>query len=64
MYVTSITDVNTTNDYDDITDLNTTNGYKNLSNNITDNCTIIESNIDKIIPTLLLTISCGLSFLC
>ena len=28
------------------------------------NCTITENNIDENIPTLLLTIPCGLSFLC
>ena len=44
MYLTNITDFNTTNDYD----------------NITDNCTITENIIDIIIPTLLLTIPCGL----
>ena len=49
MYVTNIT----TNDYDNITDVN-----------ITDNCTINENNIHKNIPILLLTIPCGLSFLC
>ena len=51
MYVTN----NTTNDNE-----NYTNGY----NNITDNCTNNENNFDRIIPTLLLTIPCGLSFLC
>ena len=48
MYVTNIAD-----DYDNITDLNFTN-----------NCTINESNIDIIKPTLFFTIPCGLSFLC
>ena len=43
-----ITDV-----YDNITDLKFPN-----------NCTVKENNIDIIIPTLLLTIPCGLSFLC
>ena len=47
MYVTKIAD-----DYDNITDLN-------FSNNCTDN----ENNIDIIIPTLLLTIPFGISFL-
>ena len=28
------------------------------------NCTTNENNIDIIIPTLILTIPCGLSFLC
>ena len=45
--------LNTLNDYDNNTDLN-----------ITDNCTINENNFDLIIPTLLITILCGLSFLC
>ena len=35
------------------------------SDNITlPNCTDNENSIDKTIPTLLLTIPCGLSFLC
>ena len=38
-------------DYDNMTDFYT-------------NCTNNESNIDIIIPSLLLTIPCGLSFLC
>ena len=46
MNVTKITD-----DYD-----NTTDDYNN------NKCTINENNIDKIIPTLLLRIPCGLSF--
>ena len=36
----------------------------NDSSSINNNCTINEHNIDIIIPTLLLTIPCGLSFLC
>ena len=32
--------------------------------NITSNCTNNENNIDIIIPALLFTIPCGLSFLC
>ena len=32
--------------------------------NITYNCTNNENNIDIIIPALLFTIPCGLSFLC
>ena len=59
MNVLEVTDINTTNDYDKITDIITTNEY-----NITDNCTINENNMDIIIPTLLLTIPCGLSFVC
>ena len=48
MYVLNVTDLNTTNDYD----------------NITDNCTINENNIDIIIPSILLTIPCGPSVFC
>ena len=50
MYVTN----NTTIDYDNITDY-----YIILKN-----CTNNEDNIDIIIPTLLLTLPCGLSLLC
>ena len=32
--------------------------------NITSNCTNKENDLDIIIPTLLFTIQCGLSFLC
>ena len=56
MYVTDVT-----NDYNNITDLNTTNNYDNITFT---NCTNNENNIDIIIPSLLLTIPCGLSFLC
>ena len=28
------------------------------------NCTDVENSVDVIVPTLLLTIRCGLSFLC
>ena len=46
--------VNVTDDYDNIT-----------SNNMTlSNCTDNENNIDIFIPALLLTIPCGISFLC
>ena len=51
MYVTNVT-----NDYD-----NNTNDYDNITFT---NCTDSEFNIDIIIPKLLLTILCGLSFLC
>ena len=47
--MTNLTDLNTTTDYDNIT-------FTNCTNN--------ENNIDIIIPTPLLTIPCGLSFLC
>ena len=50
MYVTNLTTI----DYDNITE------YDNFLNNCTDN----EINIDIIIPTILSTLSCGLSFLC
>ena len=53
MYVTNIFDLNTTNDYDNITDYDIITNY----------FTINENNIDMIIPSLLLTIPCGLSIL-
>ena len=47
-------------DYDNITDYeNFTKDYNN-----TDNCTNSENKIERNIPTLFLTIPCGLSFLC
>ena len=52
MYVMNVTD------YDNITDVN------NDSLSINKNCTDNENNIDIIIPTLILTKPCGLSFLC
>ena len=48
MYTTNVTD------YEIMTDNNT----------FLSNCTNNENNIDINIPTLLLTIPCGLSFLC
>ena len=52
MYITKVTDYdNMTDDYND-----------SLSKN--NNCTHNKNNIDIFIPTLLLTIPCGLSFLC
>ena len=45
-------------DYDNMTD------FFNHSLSKNSNCTINGTNIDIIIPTLLLTIPCGLSFLC
>ena len=48
MYVTSKIDLNISNDYDNITFTN---------------CTDNENNIDIIIPTVILTIPCALSFL-
>ena len=50
---------NVTNDYDNITSSN----YTDYGNMTLTNCTNNENKIDKIIPTLLLTIPCGLSFL-
>ena len=52
MYVTNVTD------YDNLTD--DYNNTLSLNNNCTDN----ENNFDILIPTFLLTIPCGLSFLC
>ena len=52
MNITNITD------YDNMTD-----DYNN-SLSINNNCTDSEFDIDIIIPSLLLTIPCGLSFLC
>ena len=46
MYVLNVTDLNTSKDF----------------NNFTDNFAINESIIDIIIPTLIITIPCGLSF--
>ena len=55
MIVTKFTD-----DYDNITSSN----YTDYDDMTLFNCTNNENNIDIIIPTLLLTIPCGLSFLC
>ena len=56
---------NVMNDYDKITSSNYTN-ILNDYDNITDTniCTNNENNIDITIPSLLLTLPCGLSFLC
>ena len=52
MYISNITDYHkTTDDYNNILSLNI-------------NCRHNETNIDIIVPTLLLTIPCGLSILC
>ena len=66
MYVTNIT-----NDYGNITSSNftdydnvTTSNYTDHDNMTLTNCTNNENNIDIFIPTFLLTIPCGLSFLC
>ena len=49
MNVINITDLDNITDYDDMSSCN---------------CTDSEYNIDIIIPVLLFTIPCGLSFLC
>ena len=51
---------NVTNEYDNITSSNYTDYDKMTQTNCTNN----ENNIDKIIPSILLTVPCGLSFLC
>ena len=56
MYVMNITD-----DYNDTLTKNITDNYNDT---LSPKCEIIENNIDIIIPTLILTIPCGLSFLC
>ena len=56
MNVTNITD-----EYNDSSTTNITDKYNNTSS---PKCTIIEYDFDIIIPALLLTIPCGLSFLC
>ena len=55
MYIANVTD-----DYDNITSSN----YTVYDNMTLTNCTINENNIDIIIPALIFTIRCGLSFLC
>ena len=66
MYVTNIT-----NDYDNITsssyaeyDDATSSKFTDYDNTTLSNCTNKEKNIDITIPTLLITIPCGLSLLC
>ena len=52
MYITNVTEYdNMTDDYNDTLSLSK-------------NCTINENNYDIIIPSLSLTIPCGLSFFC
>ena len=52
MYVVNVTDYeNITDDYND-------------SFSISNNCSTTDNSIDIFIATLLLTIPCGLSFLC
>ena len=50
MYITNVTN------FDNMTD--------EYTDTFSSNCTNNEKNIDKIIPTLLLTRPCALSFLC
>ena len=54
MNITNVTE------YDNITSSN----YTDYDNMLLSNCTKSENNIDIIIPYLLLTLPCGLSFLC
>ena len=61
MYVTNITELRTTNGCENVTDLNTTNGCNSIRNNIRDKRSNSENNFDKIIPSISLTIPCGVS---
>ena len=54
MYIINVTDLDNITDYDNITSTKTS----------IYNCTDSENDIDIIIPALLFTIPCGLSFLC
>ena len=54
MDITNVTDFDNITDYDNITPTSTT----------ICNCADSENDIDIIIPALLFTIPCGLSFLC
>ena len=54
MNIINVTDLYNITDYDNITSTNTS----------IYNCTDSENDIDIIIPALLFTIPCGLSFLC
>ena len=56
MYVTNFTD-----EYNDTLTTNITDNYNDT---LSSNCTNNENNIDILIPTLLFTVPCGLSFLC
>ena len=51
---------NVTNDYDTIT----SSKYTDYDNMTQTNCTNNENNNDTIISSLILTVPCGLSFLC
>ena len=58
---------NNTKDYDNISSSNYTD-YDNVTSSndkkTLSNCTNKENNFDINIPTLIITIQCGLSFLC
>ena len=56
--------MNVTDDYNLITFINYTDILNDYVNFTISNCTNNEKNFDRIIPTLFLTIPCGLSFLC
>ena len=53
--------MNITDDYKDTLTTNITNNYNDT---LSSNCTNNENNIDIILPILLLTKACGLSFSC
>ena len=57
MHVTKITD-----DCDNITSSNFTDILNDYDNMILSNCTNNENKIERNIPSLLLTVPCGLSF--
>ena len=61
--ITSSNYTNIINDYDNITFSNYTDILNDYNISSLSNCTHSEFNIDIIIPSLLLTIPCGLSFL-
>ena len=55
---------NFTNDYDSITSTNYTDTINESCNMTLSNCANIENKIDINIPTILVTIPCGITFLC
>ena len=62
MLVTNIAD-----DYDNITSINLThmlNVTSSIDKMTISNCVVNESDTDVFLPSLLLTITCGLSLLC
>ena len=58
MYVLDITDLKSTEDYDNNTDLYSTNEYDNYTHSCTNN----KNNIGIVLPTISLTIPCGHHF--